>query len=41
MDMLPDLVYFYNHSAHRSIKTKPAEVTAENEKCMICMIMKP
>ena len=32
MDMLPDLVYSYNHSVHRSIKTKPAEVTTENEK---------
>ena len=31
VDMLPDLVYSYNHSVHRSIKTKPAEVTAENE----------
>jgi transposase InsO family protein len=30
MDMLPDLVYSYNHSVHRSIKTKPAEVTTEN-----------
>jgi hypothetical protein len=25
-------VYSYNHSVHHSIKTKPAEVTAENEK---------
>ncbi|CAB4015869.1 uncharacterized transposon-derived [Paramuricea clavata] len=32
LDMLPDLVYSYNHSVHRSIKTKPAEVTAENVK---------
>ena len=32
IDMLPDLVYFYNHSVHRSIKTKPADVTDENEK---------
>ena len=31
VDMLPDLVYSYNHSVHRSIKRKPAEVTAENE----------
>jgi hypothetical protein len=30
--MLPHLVYSYNHSVHRSIKTKPADVTAENEK---------
>lgn len=29
--MLPDLVYSYNHSVHRSIKTKPADVTVENE----------
>ena len=32
IDMLPDLVYFYNHSVHHSIKTKPVDVTAENEK---------
>jgi transposase InsO family protein len=32
VDMLPDLVYSYNHSVHRSIKTKPVDVTAENEK---------
>ena len=32
IDMLPDLVYSYNHSVHRSIKTKPVDVTAENEK---------
>ncbi|CAB4018765.1 uncharacterized transposon-derived [Paramuricea clavata] len=32
VDMLPDLVYSYNHSVRRSKKTKPAEVTAENEK---------
>ena len=30
--MLPDLVYSYNHSVHRSIKTRPADVTADNEK---------
>jgi transposase InsO family protein len=30
-DMLPDLVYSYNHSVHRSIKTKPVDVTAETE----------
>ena len=30
--MLPDLVYSYNHSVHRSIKTKPADVTTEKEK---------
>ena len=32
IDMLPDLVYSYNHSIHRSIKKKPAYVTADNEK---------
>ena len=32
IDVLPDLVYSYNHSVHRSIKTKPAQVTADNEK---------
>ena len=30
--MLPDLVYSYNHTIHRSIKKKPADVTADNEK---------
>ena len=29
--MLPDLVYSYNHSVHRSIKTKTVDVTVENE----------
>ena len=32
IEMLPDLVYSYNHSVHRSIKIKPANVTARNEK---------
>ena len=32
IDMLPDLVYSYNHTIHRSIKKKPADVTADNEK---------
>ena len=32
IDVLPDLVYSYNHSVHRSIKRKPAQVTADNEK---------
>ena len=32
IDILPDLVYSYNHSIHRSIKTQPANVTVENEK---------
>ena len=32
IDMLPDLVYSYNHSVHRSIKMKPTDVTADNEK---------
>ena len=31
IDMLPELVYSYNHSQHRSIKTKPALVNAKNE----------
>ena len=32
IDMLHDLVYSYNHSVHRSIKTKPVDVTTENKK---------
>jgi hypothetical protein len=32
VDMLPDMVYSYNHSVHRSIKAKPADVTSANEK---------
>lgn len=32
IDMLPDLIYSYNHSVHSSIKTKPTDVTVENEK---------
>ena len=32
IDVLPDLVYSCNHSVHRSIKMKPAQVTADNEK---------
>ena len=31
LEMLPDLVYSYNHSRHRSIKMKPALVNTENE----------
>ena len=31
IDVLPDLIYSYNHSIHRSIKEKPANVTTENE----------
>ena len=31
IDMLPDLIYAYNHSVHRSIKTKPVLVNHENE----------
>ena len=31
VDMLSDLVYSYNHSQHRSIKTKPALVNKSNE----------
>jgi hypothetical protein len=30
--MLPNLVYSYNHSVHRSIKLKPVDVTRENEE---------
>jgi hypothetical protein len=32
IDMLPRSVYSYNHSVHRSIRTKPVDVTTENEK---------
>ena len=32
IDILPDLVYSYNHSVHRSIKTKLANVIVEKEK---------
>jgi transposase InsO family protein len=32
VDMLPDMVYSYNHSIHRSINTKPVDVTTENER---------
>ena len=32
IDMLQDLLYSYNHSVHRSIKTEPVIVTIENEK---------
>ena len=32
IDTLPDLVYSYNHTVHRSIKKKPADVTVDNEK---------
>ena len=31
LDMLPELVYSYNHSKHRSIRTKLALVNSENE----------
>ena len=31
LDMLPDLVYSYNHSRQRSIKMKPALVNTENK----------
>ena len=31
LDMLPDLVYSYNHSEHRSIGRPPALVNSENE----------
>ena len=32
IDMLQNLVYSYNHSVHRSIKTEPVNVTIKNEK---------
>ena len=32
IDTLPDLVHSHNHTVHRSIKRKPAEVTIKNEK---------
>ena len=32
IDILPDLVYSYNYSIHSSIKTRPADVTVENEQ---------
>ena len=43
VDMLPDLVYSYNHSVHHSIKTKPADVLLKTKrKCGTpCMIMNP
>ena len=31
IDMLPDLVYSYNHSIQSCIKRKPADVTTDNE----------
>ena len=31
IDMLPDLVYSYNHSVRRSIKTEPSLVTSKKE----------
>ena len=39
IDMLPDLVYSYNHNIHRSIKRKPADVTADNEKQVCCTMI--
>ena len=32
IDMSLDFVYSYNHTVHRSIKKKPADVTVDNEK---------
>ena len=32
IDVLPDLVYSYNHNVRRSIRMKSAQVTADNEK---------
>ena len=32
IDMLPDLVYSYNHTIHRSIKKRLVDVTVDNEK---------
>ena len=34
IDILPDLVYSYNHTVHRSIKMRPTDVTVDNEKQM-------
>ena len=31
IDELPDIMYFYNHSVHRIIKTEPSLVTSKNE----------
>ena len=41
IDMLPDLVYAYNHTVHRSIKTKPVLVNSatEDKYGMYCMIV--
>ena len=36
IDILPDLVYSYNFSVHRSIKIKPADVTTKNETFWFC-----
>ena len=38
LEMLPDLVYSYNHSRHRSIKMKPALVNTENEDDVFHML---
>ena len=32
LDMLPDLVYSYNHTVHHSIKMEPPNVTVQNKK---------
>ena len=32
IDILPDLVYSYNHTVHRSMKMRPTDVTVDNEK---------
>ena len=32
IDILPDLVYSYNFSIHRSIKIRPADVTTKKRK---------
>ncbi|XP_028404004.1 uncharacterized protein LOC114526613 [Dendronephthya gigantea] len=39
IDMLPDLVNSYNHSVHRSIKMKPADVSIETKRKygIVCM----
>ena len=31
IEVLPDLVYSYNNTYHRTIKTSPSQVTKENE----------
>ena len=39
IDMLPDLVYAYNHTVHCGIKMKHALVNHDNEESMICGLL--